>query len=197
VRTGVCACAFVCAAVAGACEDASPSLPPPPWVNTKLMQLHVALAEARGWVGSCRARLIPSCFACCADACVQSARLTYAGEEVMVEAVSQEEALQLIAVAGGGADVALPPPGGPERKSRRARKGRAPVKVDSSHTLGDLKLRIFEAIDVFPKNARLFVRSEGSPARGWGVGWGGAKGVQSCLVVVSVCVGGWGGAGRC
>lgn len=40
-----------------------------------------------------------------------------------------------------------------ERKSKRARKGRAPVRVSSSHTLWDLKLRVLEVLEVHPKNA--------------------------------------------
>ena len=69
---------------------------------------------------------------------------------------------------------ALPPARPParppaERKSKRARKGRAPVTVDSSHTLEQLKLRILEAINVHPRNAQLFVRCV---VRG---AWGGAR----------------------
>lgn len=45
-----------------------------------------------------------------------------------------------------------------ERKSKRARKGRSPVMVDSSTSLGDLKLRIFEALGVHPKNIRAFAK---------------------------------------
>ena len=51
-----------------------------------------------------------------------------------------------------------PPALSAERKSKRARKGRAPLTVDSCHTLEQLKLRILEAIDVHPRNAQLFVR---------------------------------------
>ncbi len=45
-----------------------------------------------------------------------------------------------------------------ERKSKRARKGRAPLRLDCAMTLGTLRLKIFEALDVHPKNAQLYVR---------------------------------------
>lgn len=48
--------------------------------------------------------------------------------------------------------------GAGERKSKRARKGRAPLTLSSTLTLGALRLRIFEAVGVHPLNARLFVR---------------------------------------
>lgn len=44
-------------------------------------------------------------------------------------------------------------PAAGERKSKRARKGRAPVRVGAAHTLWDLKLRILEALEVHPRNA--------------------------------------------
>ncbi|GAB4823725.1 hypothetical protein N2152v2_010771 [Parachlorella kessleri] len=80
------------------------------------------------------------------------ARLTYRGEDIMVEVVgSEEEARQ--------ASRAALAPGG-ERKSKRARKGRAPLTLGSSDTLRTLRLRLYEAVDVHPLNARLFVRGE-------------------------------------
>ena len=51
-----------------------------------------------------------------------------------------------------------PAPRPAERKSKRARKGRAPVTVDSTHTLRDLRLPVLEALGVHPANARLFLR---------------------------------------
>ena len=47
-----------------------------------------------------------------------------------------------------------------ERKSKRARKGRSPVTVDSSTSLHDLKLRTFEALGVHPKNIRVFAKGK-------------------------------------
>lgn len=49
-----------------------------------------------------------------------------------------------------------------ERKSKRARKGRAPVPASSLHTLWDLKLRILEALDVHPRNAAVHAWRSGS-----------------------------------
>lgn len=49
-----------------------------------------------------------------------------------------------------------------ERKSKRARKGRAPVPASSRHTLWDLKLRILEALDVHPRNAAVHAWRSGS-----------------------------------
>ncbi len=40
-----------------------------------------------------------------------------------------------------------------DRKSRRARKGRAAIIVNSWHTLHELKLRVFQVLDVHPGNA--------------------------------------------
>jgi len=45
-----------------------------------------------------------------------------------------------------------------ERKSKRARKGRSPVMVDSCTSIDNLKLRIFEALGLHPKNLRLFAK---------------------------------------
>lgn len=45
-----------------------------------------------------------------------------------------------------------------ERKSKRARKGRSSVTVDSSTSLRDVKLKIFEALGVHPKNIRAFAK---------------------------------------
>ena len=45
-----------------------------------------------------------------------------------------------------------------ERKSKRARKGRSPVVVDSCTSIDNLKLRIFEALGVHPKNLRIFAK---------------------------------------
>lgn len=93
----------------------------------------------------------------------KAARLTYVAQEVMVETCPTDEeakaataAAAAAAAAGAdGADV-----GGAERRSKRARKGRAPVVVDCTTTLCDLRLRIFEALGVHPRNARLFLRGK-------------------------------------
>lgn len=47
-----------------------------------------------------------------------------------------------------------------ERRSRRARKNRQPVKACSTDTLAMLRLRVFEALSVHPRNQRLYVRGE-------------------------------------
>jgi ubiquitin carboxyl-terminal hydrolase 48 len=48
--------------------------------------------------------------------------------------------------------------GAVERKSRRARKNRQPLKVCSSDTLAQLRLKVFEALSVHPKNQQLYMR---------------------------------------
>src|SRR4051794_19584477 len=48
--------------------------------------------------------------------------------------------------------------GAGERRSRRARRGRAPLTVSSDETLAGLKLRVLEALGVDPRNAALHVR---------------------------------------
>jgi hypothetical protein len=45
-----------------------------------------------------------------------------------------------------------------ERKSRRARKNRQPLKVCSSDSLAQLRLKVFEALSVHPKNQQLYMR---------------------------------------
>ena len=45
-----------------------------------------------------------------------------------------------------------------ERRSKRARRGEAEVKVSSSNTLWDFKLRLVEALSIHPKNADVHIR---------------------------------------
>ena len=45
-----------------------------------------------------------------------------------------------------------------ERKSKRARKGRVPIKVDSYTTIENLALRIYENLGIHPLNARIFAK---------------------------------------
>jgi ubiquitin carboxyl-terminal hydrolase 48 len=45
-----------------------------------------------------------------------------------------------------------------ERRSRRARKNRQPVRASATNTLAELKLKVFEALGVHPANQRLYVR---------------------------------------
>ena len=45
-----------------------------------------------------------------------------------------------------------------ERRSRRARRGRAPLTVASDELLQGLKLRVLEALGVDPRNAAIYVR---------------------------------------
>lgn len=45
-----------------------------------------------------------------------------------------------------------------ERRSKRVRRGEAEVKVSSSNTLWDFKLRLVEALNIHPKNADVHIR---------------------------------------
>lgn len=45
-----------------------------------------------------------------------------------------------------------------ERRSKRARRGRSSLAVSSGDTLSKLKLRVFEALEVHPRNAALHLR---------------------------------------
>ena len=47
-----------------------------------------------------------------------------------------------------------------ERRSRRARKNRQPIKASSTDTLAMLRLKVFEALSVHPQNQRLYVRGQ-------------------------------------
>lgn len=47
-----------------------------------------------------------------------------------------------------------------ERRSRRARKNRQPIKACSTDTLAMLRLKVFEALAVHPQNQRLYVRGQ-------------------------------------
>ena len=49
-----------------------------------------------------------------------------------------------------------------ERRSKRARRGEAEVKVSSSNTLWDFKLRLVEALNIHPKNADVHIRLGGT-----------------------------------
>ncbi len=52
-----------------------------------------------------------------------------------------------------------------DRKSKRARKGRAPVKVSADDTIHDLKLKIVQTLNVHPQNAlvHLFRQNQWQP----------------------------------
>jgi hypothetical protein len=107
---------------------------------------------------------------------LKAARLSYIGAEIMVEVcLTDDEAISatLAAVVAASAATgragksgAVGGGGGStgevlgERKSKRARKGRAPVTVDCTSTLHDLRLRIYQAIGVHPRNARLYYRGQ-------------------------------------
>lgn len=47
-----------------------------------------------------------------------------------------------------------------ERRSRRARKNRQPIKACSTDTLAMLRLKVFEVLSVHPQNQRLYVRGQ-------------------------------------
>ena len=80
------------------------------------------------------------------------ARLTYEGQDVMVEVVLANDLAKswptTVAAAGSSAPLT-------GRKSSRSRKGRSPVTVSSHITLSELKMRIFQALDVHPANAKV------------------------------------------
>ncbi|KAF8072683.1 UBP26 [Scenedesmus sp. PABB004] len=76
----------------------------------------------------------------------RAALLSYEGAEVMAELVEHDGAAQ-----PGAA-------GGAERKSRRARKNRQPLRVSCGDTLAALRLRVYEALGVHPRNQRIFLR---------------------------------------
>lgn len=93
----------------------------------------------------------------------RAAALCYTNVEVMVEVVAAEEeglaATAPGAAAAGAAAAGTGVTAGAGRRSKRARKGRAPIGgLDSTSTLADLRLRIYEALDIHPKNARLFAK---------------------------------------
>ena len=48
-----------------------------------------------------------------------------------------------------------------DRKSRRARKGRAPVQVSAAETIRDLKLKIVQTLNVHPQNALIHIFRHG------------------------------------
>ena len=52
-----------------------------------------------------------------------------------------------------------------DRKSKRARKGRAPIKVSADETIHDLKLKIVQTLNVHPRNMllHLFRTSQWQP----------------------------------
>lgn len=54
-------------------------------------------------------------------------------------------------------NVILHPAAG-QRKSKRARKNRVPVRVDSTMTLRELKMRLLQELDVHPINSQVYVR---------------------------------------
>lgn len=85
----------------------------------------------------------------------RQARLVYSDAEVIVEVVDTDEDALSRSKASKAAQGPLGLPY--ERKSKRARKGRAPVTVDSSLLVSDFLLRVFQALGVHPRNARVFV----------------------------------------
>lgn len=48
-----------------------------------------------------------------------------------------------------------------DRKSKRARKGRAPIRVSALETIRDLKLKIVQTLSIHPQNAALHVLQAG------------------------------------
>jgi ubiquitin C-terminal hydrolase len=81
---------------------------------------------------------------------IRASLLNFQGQEIMVEMVADEAAAKELSSAVDSSAL--------ERKSKRARKGRAPIVVDSTTSLENAKLRMFEALSVHPKNVRAFLR---------------------------------------
>lgn len=50
-----------------------------------------------------------------------------------------------------------------DRKSKRARKGRAPIKVSALETIHELKLKVVQTLSIHPQNAALHIYQAG----GW------------------------------
>jgi len=78
---------------------------------------------------------------------IRASLLNFESAEVMVEIVADEAAATGLKTADAN-----------QRQSKRARKNRAPIRVDSTTTLENAKLRMFEALSVHPKNIRAFLR---------------------------------------
>lgn len=74
--------------------------------------------------------------------------LTYDKVQVMVEVIGADELTSAFNHTAG------------ERRSKRARKGRTPIIVSSSETLRDLKYKIYEQLDIHPRNANVYVRGQ-------------------------------------
>ncbi|GAX84137.1 hypothetical protein CEUSTIGMA_g11560.t1 [Chlamydomonas eustigma] len=95
----------------------------------------------------------------------KEAMLCYEVAEVMVEVVKMEELAGAWTSRAAAATAATSNTwvhnirnGGGERRSKRARKGRAPLFVGSQDTLGQLKLRVYQALDVHPQNSKIYLR---------------------------------------
>ncbi|KAL0020878.1 hypothetical protein WJX77_005350 [Trebouxia sp. C0004] len=82
-----------------------------------------------------------------------AARLVYKDVEVMVELVAQADFKPDTLNLTG------------DRKSKRARKGRAPIKVSAHDTIHHLKLKIVQTLNVHPRNTllHLFRNSQWQP----------------------------------
>lgn len=116
----------------------------------------------------------PICEQCINDrsTAIKAAILNYIDKEVMVELVQTEADAVAATLLDGHANHTKPNPSHvvkdvsadvhvisiKERKSKRARKGRAPIAVDSSTTLQNFILRIYQGIGVHPLNARVFAK---------------------------------------
>ncbi|KAL3150109.1 hypothetical protein ABBQ38_013448 [Trebouxia sp. C0009 RCD-2024] len=83
------------------------------------------------------------------EADAMAARLVYTDAEVMVELVAQADFKPSMLNLTG------------DRKSKRARKGRAPIKVSADDKVRDLKLKIVQTLNVHPENALIHVFREG------------------------------------
>eukprot|EP00889_Picochlorum_renovo_P007271 jgi/Picre1/34301/NNA_001774.t1 len=95
------------------------------------------------------ATAIDVCYECIKERsdAIRASKLNFEGKEILIEIVLDEDtAPHVLSVK--------------ERKSKRARKGRSPVIVDSTTTLENLKLRIFEALGVHPGNIRAFAKGK-------------------------------------
>ncbi|KAI8111447.1 hypothetical protein M9435_003948 [Picochlorum sp. BPE23] len=120
------------------------------------------------------ATAIDVCYECIKERsdAIRASKLNFEGKEILIEIVLDEDtairdtAQQACDEVPANHQQHIPHDSQPhvlsvkERKSKRARKGRSPVIVDSTTTLENLKLRIFEALGVHPGNIRAFAKGK-------------------------------------
>lgn len=129
--------------------------------NSKVTPVHLAAA-------------VDVCYECIKERsdAIRASKLNFEGKEILVEIVLDEDTAlrdtgqQACDEVPANHQQHIPHDSQPhvisvkERKSKRARKGRSPIIVDSTTTLENLKLRIFEALGVHPGNIRAFAKGK-------------------------------------